>query len=83
MRLVNETMACVREGIVTEDDLADAGLVFGAGFAPFTGGPIHYAKEHGIDKIQDQLSLLNTKYGKRFIPDNGWKECMKKKRNLQ
>ena len=25
-------------------DLADAGVIFGTGFAPFTGGPLNYAK---------------------------------------
>jgi len=30
-------------GIVVADaDLADAGVIFGTGFAPFTGGPLHY-----------------------------------------
>ncbi|HCX33200.1 MAG TPA: crotonase [Rhodocyclaceae bacterium] len=32
----------VDEGIVEDADLADAGLVFGTGFAPFRGGPLHY-----------------------------------------
>ena len=27
-----------------EDDLADAGVIFGTGFAPFTGGPLNYVK---------------------------------------
>ena len=30
------------EGIVADDDLLDAGIIFGTGFAPFTGGPINY-----------------------------------------
>jgi 3-hydroxyacyl-CoA dehydrogenase/enoyl-CoA hydratase/3-hydroxybutyryl-CoA epimerase len=32
----------VAEGIVADADLADAGLIFGTGFAPFLGGPMHY-----------------------------------------
>ncbi len=38
----------VAEGIVADADLADAGLIFGTGFAPFTGGPLHYleTREH-------------------------------------
>jgi 3-hydroxyacyl-CoA dehydrogenase / enoyl-CoA hydratase / 3-hydroxybutyryl-CoA epimerase len=27
---------------VADADLADAGLIFGAGFAPCRGGPLHY-----------------------------------------
>ena len=27
---------------IADADLADAGVIFGTGFAPFTGGPLHY-----------------------------------------
>jgi len=30
------------EGIVADDDLLDAGIIFGTGFAPFHGGPMNY-----------------------------------------
>lgn len=40
--LVMATRRCVGSGVVSDDDLADAGLIFGAGFAPYTGGPLHY-----------------------------------------
>ena len=36
-----------REGIVADADLVDAGAIFGTGFAPFTGGPMHYLAAHG------------------------------------
>jgi len=39
---LREAQAAVAEGIVADADLADAGLIFGTGFAPFTGGPLHY-----------------------------------------
>src|SRR5215831_1523101 len=32
---------------VADADLADAGLIFGTGFAPFRGGPLNYLKEQG------------------------------------
>jgi 3-hydroxyacyl-CoA dehydrogenase/enoyl-CoA hydratase/3-hydroxybutyryl-CoA epimerase len=32
----------LQEGIVADADLIDAGLIFGTGFAPFRGGPLHY-----------------------------------------
>jgi 3-hydroxyacyl-CoA dehydrogenase / enoyl-CoA hydratase / 3-hydroxybutyryl-CoA epimerase len=41
---VHEADAAVREGIVADAELADAGLIFGTGFAPFRGGPLHYLK---------------------------------------
>jgi 3-hydroxyacyl-CoA dehydrogenase / enoyl-CoA hydratase / 3-hydroxybutyryl-CoA epimerase len=37
-----EAKRAVEEGIVADADLADAGLIFGTGFAPFLGGPLHY-----------------------------------------
>ena len=37
-----ECRAVSAEGIVEDDDLLDAGIVFGTGFAPFRGGPMHY-----------------------------------------
>jgi 3-hydroxyacyl-CoA dehydrogenase/enoyl-CoA hydratase/3-hydroxybutyryl-CoA epimerase len=41
---LHEAEAAVKEGIVEDADLADAGLIFGTGFAPFRGGPLHYLK---------------------------------------
>jgi 3-hydroxyacyl-CoA dehydrogenase/enoyl-CoA hydratase/3-hydroxybutyryl-CoA epimerase len=37
-----EARAVLAEGIVADADLIDAGLIFGTGFAPFRGGPLHY-----------------------------------------
>ena len=42
---VEEAKAVVAEGVVADADLADAGLIFGTGFAPFRGGPLTYAAE--------------------------------------
>jgi len=39
---LKEAKAAVDEAIVADADLADAGLIFGTGFAPFRGGPLHY-----------------------------------------
>ena len=43
---LTEAKRAVDEGIVADADLADAGLIFGTGFAPFRGGPLHYL-QHG------------------------------------
>jgi 3-hydroxyacyl-CoA dehydrogenase/enoyl-CoA hydratase/3-hydroxybutyryl-CoA epimerase len=42
-----ETQKAVAEGIVEDADLADAGLIFGTGFAPFRGGPMKYLETRG------------------------------------
>jgi 3-hydroxyacyl-CoA dehydrogenase / enoyl-CoA hydratase / 3-hydroxybutyryl-CoA epimerase len=41
---LQEAQAVVKEGIVADADLVDAGLIFGTGFAPFRGGPLHYLR---------------------------------------
>jgi 3-hydroxyacyl-CoA dehydrogenase/enoyl-CoA hydratase/3-hydroxybutyryl-CoA epimerase len=40
--MLAEAEAALAEGIVADADLVDAGAIFGTGFAPFTGGPLHY-----------------------------------------
>jgi len=40
---VAEAKAALADGIVADADLVDAGAIFGTGFAPFRGGPLHYA----------------------------------------
>jgi 3-hydroxyacyl-CoA dehydrogenase/enoyl-CoA hydratase/3-hydroxybutyryl-CoA epimerase len=42
---LDETRAVLAEGIVPDAELIDAGLIFGTGFAPFRGGPLHYLEE--------------------------------------
>jgi 3-hydroxyacyl-CoA dehydrogenase/enoyl-CoA hydratase/3-hydroxybutyryl-CoA epimerase len=42
--LIDRTAALVAEGVVADADLADAGVIFGTGFAPFTGGPLNYTR---------------------------------------
>ena len=44
---LREAEAVLREGIVADADLVDAGLIFGTGFAPFRGGPIHFLRTRG------------------------------------
>jgi 3-hydroxyacyl-CoA dehydrogenase/enoyl-CoA hydratase/3-hydroxybutyryl-CoA epimerase len=41
-KLLNEAQKCLDEGLVEDADLLDAGTIFGTGFAPFRGGPMHY-----------------------------------------
>ncbi|MBU3724157.1 MAG: crotonase [Burkholderiaceae bacterium] len=40
--LVERAEALVRDGVVMDADLADAGIIFGTGFAPFLGGPLNW-----------------------------------------
>jgi 3-hydroxyacyl-CoA dehydrogenase/enoyl-CoA hydratase/3-hydroxybutyryl-CoA epimerase len=72
LALVNEAMAVLREGVVADADLIDAGVIFGSGFAPFRGGPLRYAQERGVAQVVARLQSLAAKHGPRFSPDPGW-----------
>ena len=43
--MLNEAVACLKDRVVDDADLIDAGVIFGTGFAPFRGGPLHYLDE--------------------------------------
>lgn len=70
--MLNESVAVLREGIVADADLLDAGVVFGTGFAPFRGGPLHYARARGPADIVRRLDALAKAHGKHHAPDAGW-----------
>ncbi|NIR28948.1 MAG: crotonase [Gammaproteobacteria bacterium] len=74
LRLLNEAVACLREGVVADADLLDAGMVFGTGFAPFRGGPMHYARSEGVEAVVERLHRLAERHGARFQPDPGWEQ---------
>lgn len=44
--LIDRVEQLVADGIVADADLADAGVIFGTGFAPFTGGPLNFRKRN-------------------------------------
>ena len=70
--LVNECVACLRERVVDDADLADAAVIFGTGFAPFRGGPLAYARARGVGAVVKRLEELAARHGPRFTPDSGW-----------
>ncbi|HET9692816.1 MAG TPA: 3-hydroxyacyl-CoA dehydrogenase NAD-binding domain-containing protein [Steroidobacteraceae bacterium] len=72
LALVNEAMAVLREGVVSDADLLDAGVIFGSGFAPFRGGPLKYARDRGVAEVVARLDELAARHGERFRPDPGW-----------
>jgi 3-hydroxyacyl-CoA dehydrogenase/enoyl-CoA hydratase/3-hydroxybutyryl-CoA epimerase len=76
LQFVNEAVACLREGVIGDADLLDAGMIFGTGFAPFRGGPIQYARERGIETAIARLRELEGRYGQRFRPDAGWQDLV-------
>lgn len=71
-RLLNEAVATLREGVIADADDLDAGIIFGTGFAPFRGGPMHYIEHFGRRTMLEKLQRLEQQHGSRFKPDAGW-----------
>lgn len=69
---LNEAVACVREKIVADADLCDAGVIFGTGFAPHRGGPIATIRARGRQEWLRVMNDLKAHHGLRFEPDTGW-----------
>ena len=78
-RMLNEAVACLDEGIVSNSELLDAGMIFGTGFAPFTGGPINYAVNRGVEGIVAKMQQFTRQYGERFTPHVGWEKLLSTK----
>jgi len=70
--LLNEAVACLHDGVVSDADLLDAGVIFGTGFAPFRGGPIQHIRATGADSLVEKLKTLQARHGDRFAPRQGW-----------
>ena len=74
MKLLNESVACLREGIVENEDMIDAGVIFGTGFAPFRSGSIHHIQHEGVENLIAKMNVLEESFGKRFKSDEYWQK---------
>jgi 3-hydroxyacyl-CoA dehydrogenase/enoyl-CoA hydratase/3-hydroxybutyryl-CoA epimerase len=70
--MLDACVTCLREGVVADEKIVDGAMIFATGFAPFRGGPMHYARRRGIADVRDTLKRLAEQYGPRFQPDPGW-----------
>jgi 3-hydroxyacyl-CoA dehydrogenase/enoyl-CoA hydratase/3-hydroxybutyryl-CoA epimerase len=68
--MIDVCVGCLREGLVADADTVDGAMIFATGFAPFRGGPLHYARVRG--DVPQTLERLAQLYGERFRPDPGW-----------
>jgi 3-hydroxyacyl-CoA dehydrogenase / enoyl-CoA hydratase / 3-hydroxybutyryl-CoA epimerase len=74
--MLDVCVGCLREGIVADEDTVDGAMIFATGFAPFRGGPLHYARSRGVANVRAELERLAQRYGERFRPDPGWDRLM-------
>ena len=72
--MVDACVACLRQRVVADEETVDGAMIFGTGFAPFRGGPLHYARTRGVPNVLQALERLAAKYGERFRPDPGWSQ---------
>ena len=72
LRLVNEAVVCLADHVVEDEALLDAGVIFGTGFAPFRGGPLHYVHARGAAQLLKTLDGLHHRHGPRFTAGAGW-----------
>lgn len=72
--MLNACVECLRQNVVGSVDETDAAMIFATGFAPFRGGPMHYARTRGVDAILQRLDELQDRHGDRFVPDPGWQD---------
>lgn len=67
LRMVNEGVLCLEEGVVKSAQELDMAMIMGTGFPPFRGGLMRYADERGVLKIAKRLDELAEQHGERFI----------------
>ncbi len=72
--MLNACAEILRKGVARDADQLDGALIFATGWAPFRGGPMHYARARGIPEITERLSRLALEHGARFAPDPGWSD---------
>jgi 3-hydroxyacyl-CoA dehydrogenase/enoyl-CoA hydratase/3-hydroxybutyryl-CoA epimerase len=81
--MINEAAALLDERVVDSTETIDLAMVMGTGLAPFRGGIIHFAEDHGLDKIVTRLEGLAAKHGARFEPANLLRQTAQNHKLLQ
>jgi 3-hydroxyacyl-CoA dehydrogenase/enoyl-CoA hydratase/3-hydroxybutyryl-CoA epimerase len=65
---LNESISCLRDGILRSPRDGDVGAIFGLGFPPFLGGPFRYLDHLGARFALESLERLKAAHGARFEP---------------
>jgi 3-hydroxyacyl-CoA dehydrogenase/enoyl-CoA hydratase/3-hydroxybutyryl-CoA epimerase len=66
-RLLTATFAALGSGLVRDVEQLD-GLLLGAGWPAFRGGPVRYAHHRGLPAVVNACEDLASRYGPRFEP---------------
>jgi 3-hydroxyacyl-CoA dehydrogenase / enoyl-CoA hydratase / 3-hydroxybutyryl-CoA epimerase len=65
---INEAARCLAERVTGAADDVDFAMIFGTGWAPFRGGPLHYADTIGIREVVRRLEVLARSVAPHFEP---------------
>ena len=68
LQMLNEVARTMEEGVITDPDAVDIGVVFGFGFPPFRGGILHEADRIGLELVVERLEGYAVRYGQRLEP---------------
>ncbi|MDA8019380.1 MAG: 3-hydroxyacyl-CoA dehydrogenase NAD-binding domain-containing protein [Thermoanaerobaculia bacterium] len=68
MQMLNETARCIEDGVISNPNDIDIGVIFGFGFPPFRGGILREADRQGLEYVVDRLETYAEKYGERLAP---------------
>ncbi|MEL6946638.1 MAG: 3-hydroxyacyl-CoA dehydrogenase family protein, partial [Pseudomonadota bacterium] len=63
-----EAARTVEEGVVTDIREADVGAILGFGFAPYSGGPLTFIDQMGVEAFRARAEALAAKHGEQFKP---------------
>ena len=66
--LINEGFKVLEEGIVSRPSDIDVIYLFGYGFPPYQGGPMHYAEVIGLNKVLETIEAFHVRYGDFWKP---------------
>lgn len=66
--MVNEGAKIVEEGYAQRASDIDVTYVFGYGFPKYRGGPMFWAEQQGLDKVNAKVQEYQAKYPERWKP---------------
>ena len=81
--MLNESVHCLDELVVTESWMVDLGMVLGTGFAPMYGGPLQLIDRIGPSIVLHNMQRLAEVYGARFAPADGLTQVVRRKALFQ
>jgi 3-hydroxyacyl-CoA dehydrogenase/enoyl-CoA hydratase/3-hydroxybutyryl-CoA epimerase len=68
LQMLNETARSIEDGVISDPDDIDIGVVFGFGFPPFRGGILREADRVGLNYVVERLDGYAERHGERLRP---------------